>query len=652
MKLSRKKYNMNTPKNILRLIKEKKLLDEIFEKIKNNPDIKLTEDEIRIIKDNIEKFKKETIYSSKLNPEISEEIYEGIVINQLISNPILDSMDKLSAILSLKDLKRMQVKQKSQTGNNEFTAYEWKLLDLLNDEKIGLEEFEKEFLILTVRNIKFYTTCILSKDLGLSPEVKINLIRGYKDIEGVTIEKYASMVTILAKEQHISSEIKNISELILELREYKELTEEYVATERFGDISKYDKTVLNYLVNIYNKKIEISDYELLSLVKSITNIKIIDYLLEYDLIKPSQKAQVISNTDNVDYILKCIENKELYLGDSGRTDLILTLETEKIKEYVLRGDLLDSEDKVTLILSLKDEEYTKECLESTELNISPVQKVIAIVEGITDKKYLNRCLTEDFLNLDIRSKDYLINQVGSEKEKTKWNNQILQIKDISCITIEELEKTEKAIIRTEDENVSLYSKDEYIEIKKKMNEILQGVEKPVHGNKESELKAFLEICKRIANHISYDEFAISEEGEKDYNLQRECRNLYGGLVNGKSVCAGYANILKNALACVGIESQYIKGFNLQNGEGHAWNQVKIGDEWYNVDLTWERNEIVRTGEVSVGILKSDKEFENHNKYSEKRTKSEKVCGFSAKENLGLNGIIKQSKKQNLENDDI
>ena len=52
----------------------------------------------------------------------------------------------------------------------------------------------------------------------------------------------------------------------------------------------------------------------------------------------------------------------------------------------------------------------------------------------------------------------------------------------------------------------------------------------------------------------------------------------------KAVCEGYAKAFQLLLNAAGIENVYVLGTS--NGQGHAWNQVKIGSSWYNVDLTW------------------------------------------------------------------
>lgn len=361
---------------------------------------------------------------------------------------------------------------------------------------------------------------------------------------------------------------------------------------------------------------------------SISSLDIIDiFISAQGILEPKDKTAVILATNNEEYIRKCIENEELYLGEHGKVDLILKLNNlEAVKGYIESEELLNDVDKVDLMLSFGDEAYVKDCLANPTLNILPTQRARAIINGIKDEAYRRNCLTDDTFAIDLAAKEMLVNAIGSEEDKEKWNRRIVKVKDISQLSLEELMALpEDAIIKTEDDIYQYYKKDEYVQVRKKMNEILEGIETPIPGDEDTELRAFLEVSKRLAMHISYDKFATSKVGEKDYKLQKECRNLYGGLMNGECVCAGYACILKNALACLGIEAKYINGADPNSTSAHAWNQVKIGGKWYNTDLTWERDKIVRTGIASKDMLKSDKEFENHKGYSENRTSTEEVC---------------------------
>ena len=62
------------------------------------------------------------------------------------------------------------------------------------------------------------------------------------------------------------------------------------------------------------------------------------------------------------------------------------------------------------------------------------------------------------------------------------------------------------------------------------------------------------------------------------------QSAYSALVNGKSVCAGYARAFQYVCQKLGIPTYYCAG---SSGEDHAWNIVKLSDGYYNVDVTWD-----------------------------------------------------------------
>ncbi len=62
------------------------------------------------------------------------------------------------------------------------------------------------------------------------------------------------------------------------------------------------------------------------------------------------------------------------------------------------------------------------------------------------------------------------------------------------------------------------------------------------------------------------------------------QSAYSALVNGKTVCAGYARAFQYVMQQLGIPCYYCTGYA---GESHAWNIVRMGEHYYNVDLTWD-----------------------------------------------------------------
>lgn len=94
----------------------------------------------------------------------------------------------------------------------------------------------------------------------------------------------------------------------------------------------------------------------------------------------------------------------------------------------------------------------------------------------------------------------------------------------------------------------------------------------------------LTIHDYIVNNCVY---GFSEQGDDtEYNA-------YGVLVNGRAVCSGYAAATNLLLMCSDIECRVVTGeatdiySDNPRTESHAWNQVRINDEWYNLDVTWD-----------------------------------------------------------------
>lgn len=81
-------------------------------------------------------------------------------------------------------------------------------------------------------------------------------------------------------------------------------------------------------------------------------------------------------------------------------------------------------------------------------------------------------------------------------------------------------------------------------------------------------------------------------------------NVYGALINNECVCEGYAKALKYLLDGLGIESTLVIG-KAQNSQGdsenHAWNYVKIDNNWYAIDSTWDDPVVIGWGTIGNDI---------------------------------------------------
>lgn len=62
------------------------------------------------------------------------------------------------------------------------------------------------------------------------------------------------------------------------------------------------------------------------------------------------------------------------------------------------------------------------------------------------------------------------------------------------------------------------------------------------------------------------------------------QSAYSSIVNGSTVCAGYAKAFQYLMQKLGVPCYYCTGYA---GENHAWNIISLEDGFYNVDTTWD-----------------------------------------------------------------
>lgn len=208
--------------------------------------------------------------------------------------------------------------------------------------------------------------------------------------------------------------------------------------------------------------------------------------------------------------------------------------------------------KVNLIIELKDLNIIKIADDDITVQIDNISELShERLHDLKTKYNIKKILvgqmmyiTNEYLYLlDILSKQYNIN----------IDNQL------------ELEKNNEV---TND----IYDIETYIKMLDKIDDIINKCKS------DDVIKTINNIFDYIANNVSYDDTGV-------LNTNIESQNLIGPLFNNKSVCEGYSKLFKQILSLLGIESIIVSGGGSKADGGHVWNQVKINDTWYNVDVT-------------------------------------------------------------------
>ena len=120
---------------------------------------------------------------------------------------------------------------------------------------------------------------------------------------------------------------------------------------------------------------------------------------------------------------------------------------------------------------------------------------------------------------------------------------------------------------------------------------------------------------------------------------------YGCLVEGAANCEGYAKAFGLLASELGVNSAVITG-QTDKGENHAWNQVEVGGDWFNIDVTWADTD--HEGEIrQMYFLCSDADFSRTHIADETLFKPYE-CGSNDKNYYSQLGLYAESSDEAVE----
>ena len=135
-----------------------------------------------------------------------------------------------------------------------------------------------------------------------------------------------------------------------------------------------------------------------------------------------------------------------------------------------------------------------------------------------------------------------------------------------------------------------------------LNEITFNITKDLETDVEKLRAIYVWICNNIANDFGlYTKNKRKRERfQKDFIRLHEWNSEFKTLLfkrllkKKKTICTGYAYLLKEMCKIVGIEAKIVNGFGRTSTvdfstlteANHSWNMVKINEKWYVCDPTW------------------------------------------------------------------
>jgi len=141
-------------------------------------------------------------------------------------------------------------------------------------------------------------------------------------------------------------------------------------------------------------------------------------------------------------------------------------------------------------------------------------------------------------------------------------------------------------------SVTLYPKEilslvEILAAKEKMDRAAEEILAPIDPAMGTYDKIRY-VHDALVDRTEYDTAGAEAVGEgADFSLLWKSSSAYGCLAEGKAVCSGYAAAFQLLLTKLEIPCIRVSGYDKQSGVAHEWNCVKLGRDWYYVDVTWD-----------------------------------------------------------------
>ena len=174
------------------------------------------------------------------------------------------------------------------------------------------------------------------------------------------------------------------------------------------------------------------------------------------------------------------------------------------------------------------------------------------------------------------------NKVNYEKRASDYNNFATDKR----LAVEYVSTTEQLFHAVEGGSTPLFKRvDDQKPSAKKMYETAKTVLREIISDEMTEYEKVLSIFDYICFNTIYDDMVCEIPVDANPSFASYTSFFLEGVFNdGLAVCDGFSKAFSLLCNMEGIRAYRISG--TVDGDGHAWNKVKVNGNWYVVDITW------------------------------------------------------------------
>lgn len=136
------------------------------------------------------------------------------------------------------------------------------------------------------------------------------------------------------------------------------------------------------------------------------------------------------------------------------------------------------------------------------------------------------------------------------------------------------------------------SRQQMVELKARVDEIVQGynelTKESIMTKEQKELSKVMYIYNYLLGNVMYTQCQFAPHSSNVFGGNPYKNSIYGALVLHDAVCSGISEAFDCLCKVMDVEStKLLSAPNDPWGGGHAFNSVKIGENWYKVDAALE-----------------------------------------------------------------